>query len=284
MSDGQSNNSNQHGGRTARESRIESLKRARAARAAKRATVGAGARGASKPEPTVRGAGAEDRGSGNSPTGAGGNADGNFKQSDRVESKAGDSGGTGRAGRFGRRDNTGRAGRGAGSGTGETARGDSQTDFRVEAEPEPAPNKTRGRGAKKAALAEEKKIGEAALIGLLTTAFVAVYGSIAQLRREDHWYLQPKEAQALAVNTHKALETLPGDVYGKIEAVISQFIPWIGLALTVGAVTLPRIEHSKRGQSDEASSGVAGESGESFGGHGAGHEGHVNGLGQSPYQ
>lgn len=106
---------------------------------------------------------------------------------------------------------------------------------------EPSPHATKGQAEAKA---EEKKISEAALVGLIAVGATALYGTVAQWKGA-HWNLEQQEALALAKATHKAIETLPGATYEKIEKLIAIFLPWIALAITAGTITAKRIERDR---------------------------------------
>lgn len=103
-----------------------------------------------------------------------------------------------------------------------------------------------GKSKKKKSAAEGGKAEKQILITLIATGLTAGYGSIAIWRKEDHWKLQEREAKALAEQVDACLETLPDKVYEQFVKQIENFAPWIGLAITAGAVTLPRIQESQR--------------------------------------
>lgn len=105
-----------------------------------------------------------------------------------------------------------------------------------------------GKGKKKKTQAEtkaEQKFQAAIMVGLLQTFISGGFQSIALFVREPHWQLQAKEAEAVAIQLNACLETLPKGTYEQFEKLVSKYVPWLGLALTVGAVTGPRIEQSR---------------------------------------
>lgn len=114
-----------------------------------------------------------------------------------------------------------------------------------------------GKKKAKASATDGGKAEQQILVTLISTGMTALYGSIALWRQESHWNLQPNESRALALQLHQCLETLPQGVYAEIVKQIENFAPWIGLAITAGAITLPRIERSRVPSSANAASGKA---------------------------
>lgn len=159
----------------------------------------------------------------------------------------GRAGGIGRAGRIDRRrrvDST-RAGAGAGdsAGAGAGAEAGAIKDNEI-----PARVIIEGKGKKKKTTAEtkaEQKFQAAIMVGLLQTFITGGFQSIALFTREPHWQLQTKEAEAVATQLNACLETLPKGTYESFEKLVSKYVPWLGLALTFGAVAGPRIEQSR---------------------------------------
>ncbi len=100
----------------------------------------------------------------------------------------------------------------------------------------------RGRKGKSKA---ESKIEEAATIGMLAVGLNALFGTLA-IPFGEHWLLAEGESLILSDALDKALKTLPGTQYGFIRRYLEQFIPWVGLAIVAGQITLPRIEESQR--------------------------------------
>lgn len=101
------------------------------------------------------------------------------------------------------------------------------------------------KGKSKKATAAEEKIQQAAIIGLISVGLNAAYASVGVLTKDDHWSLNQAESAALAAQINSCLETLPGKIYAEVIAKIEQFLPWIGLAITASAITIPRIEQSR---------------------------------------
>jgi len=155
--------------------------------------------------------------------------------------------GRGRAGKLDRRrrvDSTG-AGAGAGdsAGAGAGAEAGAIKDNEI-----PARVIIEGKGKKKKTTAEtkaEQKFQAAIMVGLLQTFITGGFQSIALFTREPHWQLQTKEAEAVATQLNACLETLPKGTYESFEKLVSRYVPWLGLALTFGAVAGPRIEQSR---------------------------------------
>jgi len=158
--------------------------------------------------------------------------------------RASGSGATGRIDRRRRVSSTGtgtRTGEGTGEGTGTEAGAikDNEVPARVVIE---------GKGKKKKTTAEtkaEQKFQAAIMVGLLQTFITGGFQSIALFTREPHWQLQTKEAEAVATQLNACLETLPKGTYESFEKLVSRYVPWLGLALTFGAVAGPRIEQSR---------------------------------------
>jgi len=105
----------------------------------------------------------------------------------------------------------------------------------------------------------ESKFQAAIMAGLLQIALNGLFGSVAILRREQHWQLSPHESEALSAQLNSCLETLPKGSYEQIQKLVERYIPWIGLALTAGAIAGPRIEQS-RAAADRASAEAFGNS------------------------
>jgi len=91
----------------------------------------------------------------------------------------------------------------------------------------------------------EAKFQAAIMSGLLQVFLTGGFQAISIFRRETHWQLTARESQALSEQLQTCLETLPKGTYDEIEKLISRYIPWVGLALTAGAIVAPRIEQSR---------------------------------------
>ena len=177
-------------------------------------------------------------------------------KSGRGKSRGGDSGGSGSgsSGGSGKRGSGRKYGRGSDAGAGAERRQNARTGAEENAEPvdENIPRRVilpgfaSGKSKKKKSAAEGGKAEKQILITLIATGLTAGYGSIAIWRKEEHWKLQEREAKALAEQVDACLETLPDKVYEQFIKQIESFAPWIGLAITAGAITLPRIQESQR--------------------------------------
>jgi len=89
----------------------------------------------------------------------------------------------------------------------------------------------------------ESAFEQATLLGFIAIGLDAIYGSIA-LFAGSHWELAEEESTMLANSVNSALKTLPEEYYGDIKANIEKFIPWVGLAITAGAITIPRVNQT----------------------------------------
>jgi len=162
-------------------------------------------------------------------------------------------GGTGEGGSD-RRDGDGKRGSGTdnaartGTGTGTGKRTGSPQSNRAEVGEDaprrgvkPSGYKAKSKGQTKA----EKNIEEAAIIGLIAVGLNALYGTAGLLLRDDNWNLNQFEATTFSKQFHEALKTLPDGIYEEIIKNFERYAPWIGLVITAGAITVPRIQHTQ---------------------------------------
>lgn len=111
-------------------------------------------------------------------------------------------------------------------------------------DPVEIPKKTVPSRSKKPTNKADEKIQQAAIIGLISVGLNALYGTVA-LAYGEHWALQPTESQLLATQLNRCLETLPAGTYQDVTKYIEKYLPWVALAVTAGAITVPRIEQSR---------------------------------------
>jgi hypothetical protein len=90
---------------------------------------------------------------------------------------------------------------------------------------------------------EESKAEKAAVLGLIAVGCNAIYGTAA-LFLGGHWELERDETVALSKAVDNALSTLPQEYYGLIRQAIENYVPWIALCITAGAITIPRWQQS----------------------------------------
>lgn len=93
---------------------------------------------------------------------------------------------------------------------------------------------------------EESKAEKAAVLGLIAVGCNALYGTAA-LFLGTHWELEQDETVHLAKAIDNALSTLPPEYYGVIKNAIENYIPWIALTITAGAITIPRWKQTFNG-------------------------------------
>lgn len=115
-------------------------------------------------------------------------------------------------------------------------------------------------------------VEEAAIAGMLSVACTAIYSTTA-LFFGEHWNVTDDESLMLANSLDNALKTLPSNTYEELRKHFEQFIPWVALAITAGAITIPRIEYSrelarqrsKTGNITNDTGNNAGQSNDSYG-------------------
>ena len=105
----------------------------------------------------------------------------------------------------------------------------------------PSGYKAKAKGQTKA----DQRIEEAAIIGLIAVGLNALYGTAGLLMKDDNWNLNQFEATTFSKQFHEALKTLPGNIYEEIIKNFERYAPWIGLIITAGAITVPRIRHTQ---------------------------------------
>ncbi len=93
-------------------------------------------------------------------------------------------------------------------------------------------------------ISKSNVVEEAAIAGMLSVACTAIYSTTA-LFFGDHWNVTDAESSMLASSLDNALKTLPQNTYEELRKYFDQFIPWVALAITAGAITIPRIEYSR---------------------------------------
>jgi hypothetical protein len=82
------------------------------------------------------------------------------------------------------------------------------------------------------------------MVTMIATGMALMFTSVALLTKHDHWSLEGGEAKALSEAINGALDTLPAKYYVQITGFVENWIPWINLTFTLGAILLPRIEES----------------------------------------
>lgn len=228
------NRDSANGGPDAKRARIEQLARARAVRAERLASIRAGVGSSQEPDGT-------DAGPGTATGSNGGASGGNGKRSANDPVTAGSNTGGGSGGRGAGRSG-GDPGKGGGKRTGRgasQAKGrDSEGDIRVDGA-EPEPKRTKGTKAAEAHKGPEV-LNKAGMIGLLSAFWIAMFGLAARIKGRPEYDLALNEANALAGSLYRCLETLPGDVYAKVEFVTRYFLPWVGFVITLGSVISAR--------------------------------------------
>ncbi len=91
-------------------------------------------------------------------------------------------------------------------------------------------------------------LNRAGMIGLLSAFWIAVFGLAARIKGRPEYDLAMSEANLLAGSLYKCLETLPGDVYAKVEFVTRYFLPWVAFIITLGSIISARSGIQQQGE------------------------------------
>lgn len=132
-------------------------------------------------------------------------------------------------------------GKGTGTGTQKTRTvADEETPGRVIV----LPTAGKGKKGKKATSATEATDKQMILMFLQTLNQTA-YSAVATMRNEPHWHILKSDALELAKRELDCLEQLPTGMYEDVLKIINNYAPWVGLAITAAAITMPRVERSR---------------------------------------
>lgn len=83
-----------------------------------------------------------------------------------------------------------------------------------------------------------------AFMSLIAVGVTTLYDTIAYFDGQ-HWQLTDDEAIAFTNKINDALEALPGEYYAAAKQFIEKYLPFLSLAVTASAITIPRIQYSR---------------------------------------